>query len=119
MATSATISASGRKIDAVPGSRKTVYRDITFSTTYPTGGEALPSAASLGLKEILFVDVECSAARNAAGTSAVPVAYDRTNHKLQAYVSNGASPALLAEAPSLTNLSAFTARVRFEGYIAS
>ena len=113
------VAVRGRTMPGVPGDHRVVYRDITFDSSYPTTGLALPSAASLGLKEILFVEVESGMAYNSAGTLAIGVRFNRATQKLQAYGSNGAAPAQFAEIANTTNLSAFTCRVRFEGLMAS
>lgn len=86
--------------------------DVTFDSSYATGGLSLTPAqvdcrSILGARQI---------GRAGGATTAAVVQYDPTNQKLQAYVSNGASPALLAEAPATTNLSSLTVRLEFVGY---
>lgn len=121
MATSAKVLSRGRSIDGVPGSRRSVFRDITFSNSYATGGEALPSLQSLGLKEAVYMEIEGSGFSNAAGTSLLPVRYNRSTHKLQAYRYDGASAgkAFLEEVAAAVDLSTFSGRIRFDGPLAS
>lgn len=64
------------------GNKHLVAVDVTFDSSYPTGGESL-TPADLGLLNIDFALVDVGAA--AAGTSGVVVKYDRTNSKLQAF----------------------------------
>lgn len=111
----------GRTPDGVPGENRVVIRDLTLSSSYATGGDTLPTAASLGLKEILFVLVEGNVFTNSAGTLAVPVRYNRSTHKLQAFRYDGASAgkAFLEEVAAAVDLSAHSGRVRFEGIAAS
>lgn len=110
--TNATLRGRTRVLEA-EGNLRVVYVDVTFDASYPTTGLAV-DLTKLGLKEVLNVTTD-GGARNAAGTLLLPVSFNRATSKLQAYVSNGASPAQLAEAPNTTNLSAFTARLRVEG----
>jgi len=64
------------------GNKKVKLAEVTFTGTYPTGGEALV-AADFGMREILFV-LGCST--EAAGqTSAWQVFWDRTNKKLKLF----------------------------------
>lgn len=67
---------------SVFGNKRIVISEVTFDSSYATGGEAL-TAATLGLSTIdaLFVDAGAAA----AGTTGVVVKYDKTNSKLQAF----------------------------------
>jgi hypothetical protein len=98
------------------GNKRVRVYDITFDSSYPTGGESL-TAADVGLKKIEQV-LSDAGAKNSAGTSMVPVRYDYTNSKLQGYEYNGASAgvARLQELANAFDASAFTARCTFIGY---
>lgn len=100
--------------DYVAGNKKIRVRDVTFDSSYPTGGEAL-TAANVGLKKI--DTMSGGIAKNAAGTLALPLCYDHTNAKLQAYQYNGASAgvAQLLEVADTTDLALFSARLTFVG----
>jgi len=64
------------------GNKRCIFAEITFSGTYPTGGEAL-TAADFGLRKILMV---LGNSTEAAGqTSAWQVFWDRTNNKLKLF----------------------------------
>jgi hypothetical protein len=102
--------------DTTFGNKKIKIRDVTFDSSYPTGGEPL-TAADVGLKRI--DQVLCDAgAKNAAGTLVIPVRYDHANAKLQGYEYNGAAAgvARLQELANTFDASAFTARITFIGY---
>jgi hypothetical protein len=98
------------------GNKRIAVYDVTFDSSYATGGESL-AASDLGLKvvEQLVTD---GGAKNSSGTSLVPVRYDYTNAKLQAYRYDGASAgkAFLEEVASAVDLSTFTVRVTAIGY---
>jgi hypothetical protein len=98
----------------VHGDERVVRVAATFDSSYPTGGEPLV-AADLGLARITHI--EDATAKNAAGTSAIPVVYDHTNSKLQGYEYNGASAgvARLQELANAFDASAFTARLTVYG----
>ena len=101
--------------DRVEGNKKVKVRDVTFDSSYATGGESL-TAADVGLKKIEFV--RGLVAKNSTGTLAIPLVYDFTNSKLQAYRYDGASAgkASLEEAAAAFDASAFSARLEFVGY---
>lgn len=98
------------------GNKKLAVYDVTFDSSYPTGGESL-TASDLALKKIESVSCD-GGAKNSAGTSLVPVRYDYTNSKLQAYRYDGASAgkAFLEEVANTVDLSAFTVRLTVIGY---
>src|SRR4051794_33479755 len=102
--------------DTVFGNKRIKIRDVTFDNSYATGGLAL-TAATVGLKVIQQVLTDAGA-KNAAGTSVVPIRYDYTNSKLQAYRYDGASAgkAFLEEVTAAVDLSLFTARITIIGY---
>jgi hypothetical protein len=101
--------------DYVIGNKKVRTRDITFDTSYATGGLAL-TAANVGLRSVVSMSTD-GGAKNSAGTSLVPVRYDYANSKLQAYRYDGASAgkAFLEEVAAAVDLSAFTVRAVFTG----
>lgn len=73
---------------------------VTPDTSYPTGGYAVA-----GLPRAKGIVIPAGRGSGAGATSAVPI-WNGSTSKLQYFVSNGASPALLGEAPNTTNLSA-------------
>lgn len=85
------------------GDRKEAIYDITFDSSYPTGGEAL-TKATLGL-EIELNYVSDAVAWN--GTLAVLTKYDYVNSKLVAFKSNtAANPQEVGDTASLANYKA-------------
>lgn len=88
---------------------------ITSGANYTTGGESI-TPASVGLRVIQQVVTD--GAKNAAGTSYLPVRYDYSANKIQAYRYDGsqAGKASLEEAASNFDASTFTARITFIGY---
>lgn len=82
------------------GDVRTAALDVTFSSSYPTGGEAL-TAAQFGLQNVYFA----IATVKTAGTGSVTAAYyDIANAKLKAFVA-------AAEVTNATNISAVTVQV--------
>lgn len=86
------------------------YADITFDSSYPTGGEAL-ALTTLGLarhlREIRFSEV----------SAGYQLEYDRTNEKVKAYwVDTTVDGAAMAEVANTTDLSTLTAKVVAIGY---
>lgn len=82
---------------------------LSFAATdYATGGYAV-TPASVGLNEIYGVFV--AGVNNAALTTGTYWQFNVSTGKLQAFVSNGASPAFLNEAPAATDLSAQKVRL--------
>lgn len=69
---------------------------VTLDSSYPTGGYGFDPSGVSAITHLV-----------AAG-GPVSLKWDRANQKLMAFVSNGASPALLNEAPNTTNLSTVT-----------
>lgn len=74
---------------------------LTLDASYPTGGYAL-TPAQLGFVSSIDGIV---AGGTAGNTTGVVVGWNPTTQKLQVYLSNGASPALLNEAPNTTALT--------------
>lgn len=100
--------------DFVIGNKRVRVRDVTFDNSYATGGLSL-TPANVNLRRI--IQVVATGGKNAAGTSAIPVAYDYTNQKLQAYRYDGASAgkAFLEEVAAAVDLSTFTVRLEITG----
>jgi hypothetical protein len=85
--------------------------DVTLDSSYVTGGYAV-TPAQVSLAEIYGATV---LGNDAAATTSPVAIWNQSTGKLQAFVSNGASPALLNEAPGTTNLAAVVVRVMFIG----
>lgn len=97
----------------VIGDRKEVIADVTFDSSYPTDGEALVgSQVSLGT-ELSYVS--SGVAMKSDESDAVVVAYDAAAGKLVAFQSTTGAPNKLVEVANTTDLSAYTARLRFVG----
>lgn len=108
---------TGVAADTTFGNKKIRTRNVqlTAGANYTTGGESI-TAAAVGLRRIEQVLCD-TGGRNAAGTFVIPVSYDYTNSKLQAFRYDGAAvgKASLEEAAANTDLSTFTARLTFIG----
>lgn len=80
--------------------------DITFDSSYPTGGESLTPAQCGMDSEILAVLPEL-------GDTGYAVRYDRANEKLMAYMgdNNNASDGPLIEVADTTDLSTLDVRI--------
>src|SRR5687768_10018356 len=83
------------------GSRRVVFADVDFDSSYPTGGESL-TPGDLGLGSIDFLI--------ASPTSGYTFQYDYTNKTLLAYQGDNANAAAApsVQVPNTTNLSAVT-----------
>jgi len=94
----------------VVGSRLGVVADITFDSSYTTGGEDL-TPQNLGFRNSLSF-FSGGVARNAT-TGAVEVRHNRTANKIQAFWGDNANAAAAAliEVASTTDLSAYVVRV--------
>lgn len=97
------------------GDRKVNQVTLSYSGSYPTGGETL-TPASCGLNVIEQVIV--GEAQNAAGTLAYPVAYRPSTGKTFLYTSNGAAGAAagLAEHPNGAYTAGISAQALVVGY---
>ncbi len=89
------------------GAVRTKIVDVTLDNSYTTGGYTLDPhqfdmAQIYGAVAVGF---------GSAQTTAPFVAFNNSTGKLQAFVSNGASPALLNEAPATTDLHTVTVRL--------
>ena len=93
---------------------------LTSGANYTTAGETVtPQQVGLGKIIEMVFSVGASGAGQTTGyvvgVNYTAVAANPGAVRLQGFVSNGASPALLNEAPSNTNLSAGTVRLAFVG----
>lgn len=68
--------------------KRIIYCDVAFDSSYPTGGEAL-AAATLGLKNISFMHI--------GGKSGYIFEYDYTNSKLKAMTPTAAQAAVTTD----------------------
>lgn len=104
------------KIDGYADANKRVRVvdvQLTSGANYTAGGESL-TPAMLGLRRITW-------AESSIGLSSTPtgfqIRYDYTNQKLVVLAQAVAGAAVaLVDVTANTNLSTFTARIRFEGY---
>jgi hypothetical protein len=96
------------------GDKRVRIYDVTFDSSYPTGGESL-TPADVGLKAIYTV--EGSQARNADGSLTHSIIYDHANKKLLAHQFDGSALSTQAfeEVAAGTNLSAFSTRLMIVG----
>jgi hypothetical protein len=99
--------------DYVSGNKKVKVRDITFDSAYVTAGEAL-TPAQVGLRKIEQA-YPSGLFRNADGTLAIDVSYDRTNKKLLAYETAASASSPHSEVTSEDDISAYTGRMTFIG----
>jgi hypothetical protein len=96
------------------GNHREVIFDVTFDSSYNTGGESL-TASDLGLHKIQHIAAGTTPA-GAAGTTAVVAAFDYTNNKLQAFQSTTGAPSTLVEVAATTDLSTYVVRIRAVGH---
>jgi hypothetical protein len=90
---------------------KFVVVDLTFDSSYPTGGEAF-DVAQLGLSEVWFAVIDATA----PSATSYQFRYDKVNGKIQAYwVDTSVDGAALAEVADTTDLSTVTVRALFYG----
>lgn len=108
--------------DYVAGNKRVKVRDITFDNSYPTGGESL-TASDVGLKNIEQVIPNGPAVDSdgTGGTHAVPVSYDYSTSKLQAWEvpdldGNAATNVVLNEVGNTDSLANYLVRITFIGY---
>lgn len=94
-----TVAQVGRS--TVFGNKKVTVADITFDSSYPTGGEDLnPSALGLAFVDFLVAD----------GANGYNMVYDYANSKLKAYGSTAGT-----EVANATNLATVVCRVMAVG----
>lgn len=111
-------------VSAVPGPQysqgilRSQTFDITFDSSYLTGGELLDQTAVLGMPNVVTYFAEMGVTTTA--TTAITVHFKpgtgTTTGKLLAYWGNGGSASVIPEVTSTTDLSTFTVRVTFFGF---
>lgn len=101
MAISSTIVDQG-----VEGNKRVVTTDITFDSSYPTGGEAV-TLSSVGLMNADYA--VCNVKAIGGTVNVANVYYDRANKKLKVY---DETP---AEVSNTADLSTLVAQVKFYG----
>ena len=102
MALTITTSSNGAEFErGVPGDMQYRVFEITFDSSYPTGGEPM-AAADVGFSKIEFIAFS-------GGDGGYVFDYDFANSKVIVYRSAG-SAAALGQVPNTTNLSAITTR---------
>lgn len=97
------------------GNKKVRTYDVTFDSSYATGGESLV-ASDVGLRKIIAVTGDGTFTATEGGTTGVQVAYDYTNSKLQAFWGNAGTASVAPEVTSTTDISTQTGRLVFIGY---
>ena len=105
-----------RILDHVSSPLKAYTVDVTFDSSYATGGETLDTdTIGKGFNEIIAITPQISA--DAVNYGYI-VAYDRTNSKLKAFYcdSDYASERPLKEVPNGTDLSGVTVTLVILGY---
>lgn len=99
--------------DAVVSNRKKRVRDIAFSGTYTTGGDALlPSA--FGLK--VFDELTFHNGSVSDGTVSYPVVFIPSSNKVKLFESGGAAGTAAAEKGSAESLTSITGRATAIGF---
>lgn len=94
------VTVTPKVVATVPGAQRFTVTEVTFDSSYPTGGEPL-TATDLGLTTVDFA----IATLKVAGTGSVTaVFYDVANAKLLAY-------AAAAQIANTTDISAVSAQV--------
>lgn len=96
----ATIATPSTTQDTIIGDLRITTREVTFDSSYPTGGEPL-TAANLGLT---YVSTAIATLKTAATGSVTQVWYDIANAKLKAYTA-------AAEVADTTNIASVVAQV--------
>jgi hypothetical protein len=91
----------------VVGNKKHVVADVTFDSSYPTGGEAL-TAANLGMTKIDYA--ECNVKAVGGTVNVANVYYDRANSKIQVF---DETPAEVTDTATLATL---VVQVKAVGY---
>ena len=94
--------------------RHRVY-DVTFDSSYPTGGESL-TASDVNLRKIEQLIVHGPATATRGGTTGVLATYDYTNSKLQAFWGNAGTASVLPEVTDTTNVATQICRITAIGY---
>jgi hypothetical protein len=94
--------------------RHRVY-DVTFDSSYPTGGESL-TASDVNLRKIEQLIVHGPATATRGGTTGVLATYDYTNSKLQAFWGNAGTASVLPEVTDTTDIATQICRITAIGY---
>ena len=94
--------------------RHRVY-DVTFDSSYPTGGESL-TASDVNLRKIEQLIVHGPATATRGGTTGVLPTYDYTNSKLQAFWGNAGTASVLPEVTDTTDIATQICRSTAIGY---
>lgn len=114
MALTITIPVDGA--DTVWGNKRVKVREIEFDSSYPTGGESLtPADVGLTVIEQVLPHGPASNSDGTEGTLGVPVRYDHSTQKLQAFESAGDGDSM-DEVGSTNSLADYLVRVTFIGY---
>lgn len=92
-----TIDTLGARSPAVMGDRKCALVEVTFDSSYPTGGEDLTPV------DLLLQQIEVVTVGETEDTGDHDVVYDHTNEKLQAFV--GSTGSEVADATDLSSVS--------------
>lgn len=112
MAASVALVSSQYPAVSVGGMRGRVVQVSFTAADYATGGYSI-TPQSVNLNEVYGAFV--LGVSNNAITTGVYWQYNAQTQKLQAFVSNGASPAFLNEAPAATDVSAQKVRLLIVG----
>ena len=99
--------------------RRRVY-DVTFDSSYPTGGESL-TAADVNLRKIEELIVHGPATATRGGTTGALPTYDYTNAKLQLFWAratdgNAQNATVFPEVTSTTDVATQICRITAIGY---
>lgn len=99
-----------------PGTfRETVY-DITFDSSYPTGGETV-NPKDVGLSSLMGMSVQgVSLVAGTAPTTSPVFSYDFKNGKIQAFRTGTSADTNLNEVANGQSLATFIVRVRAAGF---
>lgn len=102
--------------DYVAGNKRHRVRELEFDNSYPTGGESL-AASDVNLKVIeqFIPHGPASNDDGTGGTLGVPVRYDHSTSKVQAFESAGDGDSL-DEVGSTNSLADYLVRVTIIGY---
>ena len=114
--------ANDKTANTVWGNKKVRVFDITFDSSYPTGGESL-TASDLGFKKIeqFIPHGPAVDSDGTGGTNAAPVHYDYSTSKLQAFQqedpgATGGDEIQLPEVESTDSLANYLVRVTVVGF---
>lgn len=99
----------------VQGTIRETFYDVTFDSSYPTGGEAV-SPREVGLGTVIH-GAEVIGHRLTSGTptTAYVVLWDYVTGKLQVFVTGTSADTVLNEVANATSLATRIFRIRFVG----